>query len=213
MWVARVPDTRPKGALTRNSARERILEAAYDLFSRQGIRAVGIDAIIERAGVARMSLYNHFGSKDELVLVFLQLREERWTQQWLMREIERRGGPPRARLLGLFDLLDEWFQRPDYEGCAYIKVLLETPDPEDAAHRASANYLGKIRDFIAMLARDANVADPEELACQWQILMKGSIVSALEGDRSAARSARKVAEVLLEHRVTQTTPAQGSRLR
>lgn len=182
----------------RARARERILEAAYQLFSHRGIRAVGIDAIIERAGVARMSLYNHFGSKDELVLAFLQLREERWTQQWLIGEIQRRGGTPYARLLGLFDLLDEWFQRPDYEGCAFIKVVLETPDPENVMHAAGVDYLRRIRSFIADLAREANVLDPERLACQWQILMHGSIVSALEGDRSAARSAKEVASVLLE---------------
>src|SRR5438552_11387299 len=97
-------------------ARERILDAAYDLFSRHGVRAVGIDAIVERSGVARMTLYRHFASKDALVLAFLERREERWTRAWLQHEVERRSSDPRARLLAIFDVFDEWFQEADFEG-------------------------------------------------------------------------------------------------
>src|SRR5262245_62153820 len=93
-------------------ARERILDAAYDLFSRQGIRAVGIDAVIERSDVARMTLYRHFASKDALALAFLERREERWTQGWLQHEVEARATDPAERLLAIFDVFDEWFQRP-----------------------------------------------------------------------------------------------------
>src|SRR5258706_5871587 len=93
---------RPRGA------RERILEAAYELFSRQGIRAVGIDAIVASSGVARMTLYRHFASKDALVLAFLERREERWIKDWLQREVELRAVDPRDRLLAIFDVFDEW---------------------------------------------------------------------------------------------------------
>src|SRR5882762_3400666 len=103
-------------------ARSRILDAAYDLFSRRGVRAVGIDAIITRSGVARMSLYRHFASKEELVLALLERRDEQWTKGWLLAEVERRATDPADRLLVAFDVLDEWFHRPDYEGCAFINV-------------------------------------------------------------------------------------------
>src|SRR6266540_7429799 len=93
-----------------SKARDRILEAAYELFSRQGIRAVGIDAIIERSGVARMTLYRHFASKDDLVLAFLERREQRWTQDWLQAEVQRRSDDPAQRLLAVFDVFDEWFR-------------------------------------------------------------------------------------------------------
>jgi AcrR family transcriptional regulator len=178
-------------------ARERILEAAYDLFSRDGIRAVGIDAIIERSGVARMTLYRHFGSKDALVLAFLERREQRWTRDWLQQEVNRRADAPRDRLLAIFDVFDEWFQREDFEGCSFINVLLEIADPQSELHRASADYLAKIRAFVADLAAEAGVAEPEALAHKWHILMKGSIVAAGEGDRSAARRAREMAALVL----------------
>lgn len=180
-------------------ARERILEAAYDLFSREGIRAVGIDAIIEQSGVARMTLYRHFGSKDALVLAFLERREERWTRDWLQQEVSRRAVAPRDRLLAIFDVFDEWFQRDDFEGCSFINVLLEIADSQSELHRASADYLAKIRSFVAGLAAEAGVADPEGLAHKWHILMKGSIVSAAEGDSEAAARAKQMGALLLAH--------------
>lgn len=115
-------------------ARSRILEAAYELFSRQGIRAVGIDAIIRRSGVARMTLYRNFGSKDELVLAFLERREQRWTRDWLQQEAERRAADPAERLLAIFDVFDDWFRHDDFEGCSFINVLLETTDQIGRAH-------------------------------------------------------------------------------
>jgi AcrR family transcriptional regulator len=181
-----------------SDARERILDTAYELFSRNGIRAVGVDAIIDRSGVARMTLYRHFGSKDALVLAFLERREQRWTRDWLQRAIERRAVDPGERLLAIFDVFDEWFQREDFEGCSFINVLLEIAEPKHALHRASANYLARIRAFVEELATEAGIADPEGLAHKWHILMKGSIVAASEGDREAARRAREVAALVLE---------------
>ena len=102
---AAAPASRPPGASSK--ARERILEAAYELFSRQGIRAVGIDSIVESSGVARMTLYRHFASKDALVLAFLERREERWIKDWLQREVELRAVDPGDRLLAIFDIFDE----------------------------------------------------------------------------------------------------------
>jgi AcrR family transcriptional regulator len=181
---------------TATDARERILNAAYELFSHNGIRAVGVDAIIERSGVARMSLYRHFGSKDALVLAFLKRREQRWTQDWLQQEVERRATNPRDRLLAIFDVFDEWFQREDFEGCSFINVLLEIADPHSELHQASADYLARIRAFVSRLAAEAGIAEPDALAHKWHILMKGSIVAAGEGDRTAARRAQEIAALV-----------------
>jgi AcrR family transcriptional regulator len=179
--MSRPPAVAATGPAAGSDARERILEAAYELFSHHGVRAVGIDSIIERSGVARMTLYRHFASKDALVLAFL----------------ERRAADPRDRLLAIFDVFDEWFQRPDFEGCSFINVLLEISDPAHDLYRASADHLARIRAFIERLATEAGVADPDDFARQWHILMKGSIVSAGEGDRWAARRAREVGALLL----------------
>jgi AcrR family transcriptional regulator len=181
-------------------ARERILDAAYDLFSRHGVRAVGIDAIIERSGVARMTLYRHFASKDALVLAFLERREQRWTKDWLQHEVEQRAAAPGDRLLAIFAVFDLWFQRDDFEGCSFINVLLEMAEPGNPVHRASGDQLARIRAWVERLATDADVVDPEGFARQWHILMKGSIVAAGEGDRQAARRAQEIGALLLRER-------------
>ncbi len=173
------------------------MTAAYELFARQGVQAVGIDAIIERSGVARQTLYRHFGSKQELVLAFLERREEVWTYGWLAAEVHRRQRDPRRRLLAIFDVFDEWFRDPDFEGCSFINVMLEYPAPDHPLHQAAASYLARIRGFITELATDAGLADPSGFARQWHILMKGSIVAAGEGDRDAARRGKQIGRVLL----------------
>jgi AcrR family transcriptional regulator len=191
-----------------SGARDRILDAAYDLFSRNGIQAVGIDAIISRSGVARQTLYRHFESKQDLVLAFLELREQEWTQRWLQGEVGQRADAPAARLLAIFDVFDEWFTRADFEGCSFINVMLEHADPHDPVHRASVSYLAGIRRFLEDLAREAGIPDAREFACQWHILMKGSIVAAGEGDREAARRARRIGAMLLEQALA-GAPASG----
>ena len=112
------------------AARERILETAYDLFSRSGTRAVGVDTIIAESGVAKMTLYRNFTSKDELILEFLRQRDERWTRAWLQAEVAERAEQPGARMLAIFDVFGEWFARDDFEGCAFINVMLELDDRE-----------------------------------------------------------------------------------
>ncbi len=202
MMAPRAPAlvSHPVGATSK--ARERILEAAYELFSRQGIRAVGIDSIVASSGVARMTLYRHFASKDALVLAFLERREARWIKDWLQREVELRAVDPGDRLLAIFDVFDEWFQRPDFEGCSFINVLLEIAEPGHVVHQASRDYLARIRAFVGELASAAGVADPDAFARQWHILMKGSIVAAGEGDQLAAQRAQEIGALLLRQKRT-----------
>lgn len=190
-----------------SDARERLLTAAYELFSQRGVQAVGIDAIIERSGVARQTMYRHFGSKQDLVLAFLERREQLWTRDWLEAEVTRRASDPRERLLAIFDVFDRWFRAPDFEGCSFINVLLEHPDGGDPVHRAAAAYLAGIRQFLEDLARQAGIADAHGFASQWHILMKGSIVAAGEGDREAALRAKEVAALLLQ---ATTEPSHAS---
>jgi AcrR family transcriptional regulator len=178
-------------------ARERILETAYELFSRRGVRDVGIDEVIERAGVAKATLYRHFPSKDDLVIAFLELREERWTLAWVEAEAKRRGATPEEQLLAIFELFDEWFHRDDFEACSFINVLLEM-GPAHRVGQASVRHLASIRSVVGRLAEEAGLRDPESFAHSWHILMKGSIVSATEGDAEAAQRARSMARLLIE---------------
>ena len=180
------------------TTRERIDQCAYELFSRRGIRAVGIDEVVTCSGVAKMTLYRHYPSKNHLALAFLRRREELWTRGWLQSEVERRGGTPAERLLAIFEVFDKWFRRPDFEGCSFINVLLETDQREHPVRLATVAHLANIRAFLGELAQQAGVRDPDDFTRQWHILMKGSIVAAGEGDQDAAQRARDIGRLLLE---------------
>src|SRR3954464_10755601 len=145
----------------RPTARDRILETAYELFSRHGTRAVGVDRIIAECGIAKMTLYRNFPSKDDLILAFLEQRDARWTRAWLQAEAERRGRTPAERLLAIFDTFEGWFAREDFEGCSFINVLLEVGDFDDPVPPASGRYPAHIRAFVSSLAEQAGIQDPD----------------------------------------------------
>lgn len=180
------------------SGRERVMRAAYDLFSRQGTRTVGVDAVISEAGVAKMTLYRNFASKDDLILAFLERRETLWTVGWVRAESQRRGDTPVQRLLAIFEIFGEWFARPDFEGCSFITTLLEVTNRDSAVRQASVLHLANIRGYLCELATEAGVADPDAFARQWHILMKGSIIAGAEGDTQAAARACELGILLLD---------------
>jgi len=181
----------------RQDARERILTTAYELFSRRGIRDVGIDEVISRSGVAKATLYRHFPSKDDLVLAFLDRREQLWTLGFVETQARARGTSPRERLLAIFDVFDGWFRRPEeFDACSFINVLLEM-GPAHRLGQASIRYLSNIRTIVRTLADEAGLRDTETFAHSWHILMKGSIVAACEGDTDAALRAKEMAGDLI----------------
>lgn len=180
------------------SARERILETSYELFTRRGICDVGVDEVIARAGVAKATLYRHFPSKEELVLAFMNRRAELWTDEIIDRLPRERAEEPEEQILALFDVLDEWFHRhSDYEACSFVKVLFEV-GAEGRIGTACLAHLDKIRDILRGRAERAGLRDAKELAWSLNILLKGSIVCAAEGDVDAARRARPIAAGLIE---------------
>ncbi len=181
---------------------ERILETAYELFSRYGTKAVGVDRIIAESGAAKMTLYRNFASKDELILAFLERREERWTRAWLQSEVEARADTGAGRLLAIFDVFGEWFERDDFEGCSFINVMLEVTDCAHPVRQATVEHLSAIRGFLSDLAQQAGIPaeDADAFARQWHILMKGSIVAAGEGDHDAGKRAQELGRLLLASR-------------
>lgn len=192
------PGTGAPGATGAAGMRERIINAAYDLFARRGVRDVGINELISRSGVAKATFYRHFASKDELVLAFLEQRDRVWTVNAIVGEARRRADAPEQQLLAIFDVFSDWFRRTDFEACSFINVLLEM----GAAHplgRASIDYLAKIRGHVKQLADEAGLERTEDFSRSWHILMKGSIISAAEGDVEAAMRARQLAGWLIEH--------------
>src|SRR5579863_2417507 len=181
-----------------DSGRERVSRAAYELFSHEGVRAVGVDAVIARAGTAKMTLYRNFPSKDDLIIEFPRRREQLWTNDWLKAESTRRGQTPREQLLAIFDVFAEWFGRPDFEGCSFLTTMIEVNDREHPVHQAAVGHLANIRDYIEKLAAEAGLGDVDSFARQWHILMKGAIMAAHEGDTAAAARARELGELLLK---------------
>ncbi len=192
--------------------RERLIVAAYDLFSRDGVSQVGIDTILAKSGCAKASLYVNFKTKVDLAIAFLDRREAVWTRGWLETEIKRRATSPEARLLAIFDVFDDWFRKKSFEGCSFINVLLESR-VGSPIRQAAAIHLAKIRAIVRGLAEEANLHDPEKFAQAWHMLMKGSIVSAGEGNRNAARDAKCAAQLVLDgwKRVRETGKTRAKR--
>jgi AcrR family transcriptional regulator len=186
------------GGAAPEDARERILYTAYNLFCRHGTLVVGVDRIVAEAQVAKMTLYRHFASKEELVLATLELREELWTRRWLEGEIEKRDPTPEGRLLAIFDIFDDWLRRDDYEGCCFTNAMTEAHHPASPIGAATIAKRVNIRGYVRGLADAAGVRDPDGFAHQWQLLMTGAVVKALEGDREAAQRARDVAVLVLD---------------
>ena len=177
--------------------RERLINAAYDLFSKDGVSQVGIDTILAKSDCAKASLYSNFKTKVELAIAFLDKREAVWTRGWLESEIKCRAKTPEGRLLAIFDVFDGWFHKKSFEGCSFINVLLESRSGS-SVRQAAAIHLAKIRAIVRGLAEEANLQEPEKFAQVWHMLMKGSIVSAGEGNRNAARDAKYAAQLMLK---------------
>jgi AcrR family transcriptional regulator len=191
----------------RPSARERLLAAANELFYNEGVHTVGIDRVIEQAGVAKASLYNTFGSKDELVRAYLEGRHASVTEL-IMRAVERYD-VPRERLLAVFEGQGDLFAQPGYHGCAFARASAES-HPGDPAERAADAYRGGVRTLLTKLAAQAGVAEPEVLARQLHLLFDGSGQSArMDHDPGAAAAARAAAATLLDATLLDAALATG----
>ncbi|WAJ35254.1 TetR/AcrR family transcriptional regulator [Arthrobacter sp. FX8] len=191
-----VEGTSAPSRLTSGRARGRILDAAYELFLQRGIRDVGINELITRAGVAKATFYAHFTSKDELVLAYLERCHQDMTVEAIMAETGRRTEDPTGRLMAIFDVLDGWFRQDDFQACAFVSTMLEM-GPAHPLGIASIDYLAQVRAFIRALAEEAGLEQPDVFARSCHILTKGSIISAVEGDREAAIFAKRMAASLI----------------
>ncbi|WP_428340268.1 TetR/AcrR family transcriptional regulator [Mycobacterium sp.] len=181
---------------TRQTARERLLAAANELFYAEGVQTVGIDRVIERARVAKASLYNTFGSKENLVQAYLETRHQA-TLQRLLRTVGQHDDP-RQRLLAVFDAQAEMFAEPAFHGCAFITASAEAPEGGLIEHAAD-DYRADIRNLLTGLAGEAGASDPAALGRQLQLLYDGGGLAAqMDRDPDVAASARTAAALLLD---------------
>jgi AcrR family transcriptional regulator len=180
----------------RPSPRERLLEAADELFYAEGVHTVGIDRVLERAGVARASLYGTFGSKDELIRAYLQRRME--ASQARLRAAAEARDDPRERLLSVFDAQAATFAQPGYRGCAFNRASAEA-QPDSAAYGVPRSYRRWFRGFLTDLAAGAGAPDPGQLARQIHLLYDGAMTArSLDADADVTASARAAAAALLD---------------
>ncbi|WNK01441.1 TetR/AcrR family transcriptional regulator [Thalassospiraceae bacterium LMO-JJ14] len=191
------------------SRRDELIDTALRLFYKHGFNATGIDKILAEAGVAKMTLYKHFRSKEELILAALQRRDETF-RNWLMSEMEKASATPRGRLLSMFDALEEWFQGRafaglGYSGCAFINAACEFGELDHPAHRLAAEHKRRIAEYLGKLCAQAGARDPEDLAEQLSLLKEGAIVMAhVRGTPESAMIAKKMAAVLLDKELGET---------
>jgi AcrR family transcriptional regulator len=184
-------------AKAEGSARERLLEAANDLFYAEGVHTVGIDRVIEHAGVAKASLYSAFGSKEELVRAYLERRAQT-RQQRILQRIARHEGA-RDRILAVFDLLREIASEPSFRGCAFVNASAEGPRTEARARQVCLDARSWTRGLFVDLARELGARDAERLGRSIALLYDGALVGAsMEGDPAVVSEARAAAEVLLD---------------
>ena len=157
------------------SRRDHLVDTALALFSREGYHATGIDRILAEAGCAKMTLYNHFKSKDELILAALRLRDERF-RNGFMRKVEKLAKAPRDRLLAVFDALQDWFDSEQFSGCMFINASAEFADPHTPIHAACAEHKRLVLGYLKELTAAAAAPEPDALAGQLMLLFEGAIV-------------------------------------
>ncbi|HXJ18665.1 MAG TPA: TetR/AcrR family transcriptional regulator [Polyangia bacterium] len=180
-----------------NSARDRLLAAADQLFYEEGVHTVGIDRVIDRAGVAKASLYSAFGSKEELIVAYLQGRAEERARR-ITDRIARHDGP-RARILSIFELLGERVAEPGFRGCAFVNASAEGPPGDSKIRRVCRGSREWLRGLFTDLARDLGAPDPALLGRQLTLLYDGAMMGAsMDRDPAIARQGRAMAEALLD---------------
>jgi AcrR family transcriptional regulator len=186
--------------MPRADVRRQILDAAAKLFYRHGVNGVGIDAILAEAKASSRSLYQHFGSRDGLALAYLERRDREWLA-WLTETVNQGDLNAEARLLAIFDALEEWFRRPEFRGCAFINVAGEVADAEHPLRRVAARHKRALYDFIRSLAGEGDFDDPDSLAGEIFLLVEGAIVVALVlSTPDATHNARSAASTLIAAR-------------
>ena len=186
-------------SMAASTTRQRLIDNAYALFTRQGFHAVGLDRILHETGVSKQTFYNHFQSKDDLVLAVLDKRSEIDLATFRDMLCEFAGDDPRAQLDAIWDVLDAWFNRDDFRGCIFITAAAEFPFRHDPAHEKAAAHAARMQRLLADIAERAGADDPVALAERLFILIDGAfVVRHVTGNDRAADIARENARLVLD---------------
>jgi AcrR family transcriptional regulator len=181
----------------RSKTRRRLLAAARELFYEDGIRATGVSAVAERAGVTKMTLYAHFPSKDDLVAAYLTDSDRRWRE--FLEEKLSNYEDSRDGLLAVCDAYREYFTAREMRGCAFVNCAAEFPDPDLPARRVIWRHKAGVRERLRDLAAEAGAEDPATLAERLFVVLEGAYVTrALEGETGVLDCSRAFFAELVE---------------
>lgn len=180
------------------TGRARLVHVAIELFYSHGFQAVGVDQILAAAGVTKTTFYKHFESRDDLLVAAIQQRDEWEMNAWAKAVQKIAGDDPKQQLLAFFDVLDVWFNAPDFRGCQFINAAAEFPNPNDPIHAVAAEHKRKNRDFFRDLAAAAGAAEPELFADRYTALVEGTLVlRQVHGRDDAAQAIKPAIESLV----------------
>lgn len=178
--------------------RVHLMATAWRLFYRDGLRAVGIDTLLAEAGVAKMTLYNHFASKEALIIAILETRDLEFRES-LLAQVESAGPDPEKRLSAVFDWLETWFGTESFKGCIFIRAVSEYPEPTHPIHQTAWRHKIAVQAILADLCAAAGAKDPAALANAFSLLIDGAIIAAHATQTTTpAHSARATAVLLLQ---------------
>jgi AcrR family transcriptional regulator len=182
------------------TGRDRLVAAAVELFYRHGFGAIGIDRVIGSAGVTKTTFYKHFESKDDLMVAAVRRRDEWESLAWDRAVRKIAGDDPAKQLLAMLDVMDLWFNDPDFHGCMFLNTAIEFPNPHDPVHQAAAAHKRKTRDHFRNLAKaaGADAAAAETFADCFTALVEGALIlRQTHGRNDAARVVRPAVEQLI----------------
>ena len=193
----------------RLTKRDQLLETAWRLFYRDGYHATGIDRILAEAGVAKMTLYKHFRSKEELILAVLEKRSDQFRESF-SRFLQAKKRAPVRQLIAVFDWLITWVNSKGFRGCLFQKAMAEYQDVHDPIHQAALAHKAAFQGEIHRLVVEAGLANPKALADQLALLVEGAIVSShATGSRMPAVQAREAARSLIKSANLRTASRNG----
>lgn len=182
-----------------SDTRDKLISTSSDLFYQRGFQAVGLDQILDAVGITKTAFYKHFESKDELIVAALEYRDQRDMADWFAFFDARGQEDATGKLLAVFDLMDDWFGRPDFRGCLFMNAATEFPSPSDPIHQAAIHHSQNVHRELQRMAAAAGASDPDSLARQILMLMTGAIATRhATGDPNAAAIAKETASLLVE---------------
>ena len=185
--------------MPQQTMREKLIQAGHEVFYREGFLAVGLDRLLNEVGCSKQTFYNHFESKDDLIVAVIDHHHEWWSAEMQDRVMRKAGPDPRAQLIAIFDVLDELLNDPEYRGCIYINAAVEFPNPHHPAHKSAKKAKADSLAMLEALADAAGAAEPLVAAQELDMIIEGALVTKqVSPDCDVCAVSRRMAEAVID---------------